>query len=187
MISDVDAALESLLRAEALRDGSTDISFEAPTSEWASRRAGPVVDVFLYDIREDVGRRDSQAQAVRDARGRVTAHRPGPRYFRLSYLVTAWTSRPEDEHRLLGQLLENLVRFDRVPAVHLTGRVEGAVAVLHVALPPGEDRSLTDLWSALGGDMKPSLDVVVVVPLVPAQEFVAGPPVQERHVRVLAR
>lgn len=187
MISDVDAALGALLRAQALRETTTEISFEAPTSEWAARRAGPVVDVFLYDIREDVERRDSQTQTLRDGTGRVTGHRPGPRYFRLSYLVTAWTSRPEDEHRLLGQLLENLVRFDRIPDEHLDGHLDGTLAVLQVALPPGEDRSLTDLWSALGGDMKPSLDVVVVVPLVPAREYVAGPPVQERNVHVLAR
>jgi hypothetical protein len=32
--------------------------------------------------------------------------------------------------------------------------------------------------------MKPSLDVVVVVPLVPEREFVLGPPVQQRDLRL---
>jgi hypothetical protein len=38
-----------------------------------------------------------------------------------------------------------------------------------VALPPPEDRALSDVWSALGGELKPSLDLVVVSP------FEAGP------------
>ena len=137
MISDVDAALSALLREEVLRGQSADIAFDAPTTEWAARRNGPVVDVFMYDIREDVERRDAAAQPVRDQRGRITGHRPGPRYFRLSYLLTAWTSRPEDEHHLLGQMLENLVRFDRIPAAHLSGRLADEQVVLQVALPPG--------------------------------------------------
>ena len=38
-----------------------------------------------------------------------------------------------------------------------------------VALPPPEDRALSDVWSALGGELKPSLDLVVISP------FEAGP------------
>ena len=67
MISDVDAALETLLRTEVLRGQSAEVVLEAPTREWAARRSGPVVDVFLYDIREDVERRDGMVRAVRDA------------------------------------------------------------------------------------------------------------------------
>ena len=80
-------------------------------------------------------------------------------------------------------MLENLIRFDRIPTAHLSGRLADEQVVLQVALPPGEDRSLTDLWSALGGEMKPSLDVVLIAPLQPAKEFVAGPPGAWRNVR----
>ena len=31
-----------------------EVVFEAPAKEWASRRQGPTVDVYLYDIREDL-------------------------------------------------------------------------------------------------------------------------------------
>ncbi|WP_034608759.1 DUF4255 domain-containing protein [Cellulomonas sp. URHD0024] len=187
MISDVDAALAALLRTEVLLGQSAEVVLEAPTREWAARRGGPVVDVFLYDIREDVERRDGQARAVRDENGRISGHRPGPRYYKVSYLVTAWTSRPEDEHLLLGQILDNLVRFDRIPESCLPPRFVDEQLVITVARPPGPDRSLTDLWGALGGEMKPSLDVVIVAPLQPAREFVAGPPVQERDLRVAER
>ena len=36
---------------------------------------------------------------------------------------------------------------------------------LDIALPPAENRSLADLWNALGGELKPSLDLVVTAPL----------------------
>ena len=37
--------------------------------------------------------------------GRVNARRQPPRWYKLSYLITAWTQRPEDEHRLLAAIL----------------------------------------------------------------------------------
>jgi hypothetical protein len=187
MISDIDASLSALLKAEALNGSEAEVVFDAPTTEWASRRSGPVVDVFLYDIREDVGRRDIAAQPQRDQTGRITGRRPGVRYFRLAYLLTAWTKRPEDEHRLLGQLLDALLRYDRIPDGHLRGRMRNEIVVLGLALPPSPDRSLTDLWSALGGEMKPSIDLVAVAPVRPARSYPVGPPVQEPRVRVLRR
>jgi hypothetical protein len=39
--------------------------------------------------------------------------------------------------------------------------------------------SLSDLWSAMGGDLKPSLDLVVIAPLLSSPEYVVGPPVTE--------
>lgn len=184
MLWDVDASLRALLETEALAGSGAEVVFEAPTTQWAARLGGPTVDVFLYDIHEDVERRNAQAVPVRDAEGRVVARRPGARSFRLSYLLTAWTNRAEDEHRLLGQLLANLVRFERIPEAHLKGDLAGETVTLTTAVPPSGDRSVSDLWTAVGGEMKPSLDVVLMVPLTPATEFVAGPPVQERDVRV---
>jgi hypothetical protein len=48
---------------------------------------------------------------------------------------------------------------------------------MSVALPPPEDRSFADVWSALGGELKPSLDVVVTAPLAIPRPFPVGPPV----------
>jgi hypothetical protein len=188
MISDVDASLSALLRAEALHGTETEVVFDAPTTDWASRRSGgPVVDVFLYDIREDPARRDIAMQPQRDMTGRITGRKPGIRHYRLSYLLTAWTRRPEDEHRLLGQLLESMLQFDRVPAEYLRGRFTEDTIVLNMAQPPAPDRSLADIWSALGGDMKPSLDLVAIAPVRPGRVYPVGPPVLEQQVRVLRR
>jgi hypothetical protein len=188
MISDVDASLSALLRAEALPGTETEIVFDAPTTEWASRRSsGPVIDVFLYDIREDPARRDNAAQPQRDLTGRITGRKPGVRYFRLSYLLTAWTRRPEDEHRLLGQLLESMLQYERIPADYLRGRYTDDTIVLNMAQPAAPDRSLADIWNALGGEMKPSLDLVAIAPVRPGRTYPVGPPVQEPQVRMLRR
>jgi hypothetical protein len=34
------------------------VVFDAPTREWAGQRATPTVEVYLYDIREDMRRRE---------------------------------------------------------------------------------------------------------------------------------
>lgn len=168
MISEVDSALTALVRREVLDRAQVSVVLDAPTKDWAARRSGPTVNLFLYDIREDVRRRGSGMSALFDENGRQTGRRKPPRIFRLSYLVTAWTQRPEDEHRLLAAVLNCLLGHERLPADLLP---EGAPAVtLTVGLPPEEDRSFADVWTALGGELRPSLDLVVAVPMW------AGPP-----------
>ena len=55
----------------------------------------------------------------------------------------------------------------------------GLAAAITVGLPPPEDRAFADVWSSLGGELKPSLDVVVTVPIDTGATFEAGPPVLE--------
>ena len=45
--------------------------------------------------------------------------------------------------------------------------------------PLGTDRSIADLWSALGGELKPSIDLIVTAPFVIDVAQKAGPPVLE--------
>lgn len=48
---------------------------------------------------------------------------------------------------------------------------------MSIALPPPEDRSFADVWSALGGELKPSLDLVISVPVTASPSYAVGPPV----------
>src|SRR5205823_13388797 len=104
-----------------------------------------------------------------------------PRRFKLSYLVTAWTQRPEDEHRLLSSLLACFLRNPIIPADALSGTLAQArqPILLNIALPPPQDRSISDVWSALGGELKASLDLVVNAPFEIKVAIPAGPPVLE--------
>ncbi|MFS8096003.1 DUF4255 domain-containing protein [Lentzea alba] len=181
MIHEVDEALRRLVRDEALRGSDLDVAFEAPTKDWAARRNAPTVNIYLYDIREDLRRRQRGLLNEYDAQGQVAARHLPPRHMKLSYLVTAWTQRPEDEHRLLSDLLSGFIRYDAVPPGLLSGTLEElALPVpMTVALPPPEDRAFADVWSALGGELKPSLDVVVSAPVSSGRKITAGPPARE--------
>ncbi|NEA06196.1 DUF4255 domain-containing protein, partial [Streptomyces sp. SID10116] len=55
----------------------------------------------------------------------------------------------------------------------------GATLPLSVAVPPPEARSIADIWSALGGELKPSLDVVITVPFPVSPTYDVAPPVTE--------
>ena len=181
MIQDLDESLRALVRRDALNGSGVDVSFEAPTKDWSARRNTPTVDLYLYDIREDLARREVAWEPVRGKDGHVTNRRPPPRRFKFSYLVTAWTQRPEDEHRLLSSLLSCFLANEFVPPDLLAGALAGIEipVLLTIALPPPADRSLSDVWTALGGELKPSLDLVVVAPVVDTREQAAGPPVLE--------
>jgi hypothetical protein len=179
VIHEVDSALRALIDREAgIRD--VEVVFDAPTRDWAGRRTTPTVDVYLYDIREDMRRRERGVlNEYNEDQTRIIGRHVPPRHFKLSYLVTAWTQRPEDEHRLLSALLGAFIRYDAMPPDLLSGPLAelGLPVPLTVGLPPPEDRGFADVWSALGGELKPSIDVVVSAPINTGQHFDVGPPV----------
>lgn len=181
MIHEVDEALRRLVRGDALAGADVEVVFDAPTKDWAARRNAPTVNLYLYDIREDLRRRERGLINEYDADGIVTSRHLPPRHVKLSYLLTAWTQRPEDEHRLLSALLSCLLGYESIPAELLEGPLAelGLPVPLTVALPPPEDRAFADVWSALGGELKPSLDVVATVPVDAGKRYRAGPPVRE--------
>jgi hypothetical protein len=185
MIHEVDDVLRALIRAEVLEGRQIAVVFDAPTREWAAKVNAPMVNLYLYDIREDMRRRERGLHNEYDERGAIVARRRPPRFFKLSYLITAWTKRPEDEHRLLSSLLACLLRYEALPPERLAGSLAevGAAVPMSIALPPPEDRSFADVWSALGGELKPSLDLVISVPVTASPVYEAGPPVGDEGLR----
>lgn len=179
MIGEIDDAIRALVRESDGIAADIEVALDAPTKDWAARRNAPTVDLFLYDIREDTRRREYGFVEKRDDRGIITHRTPAPRYYKLSYLVTAWTQRPDDEHRLLDALLRCFLRFDAIPGSFVVETLSetGLPCSLSVALPPPEDRAFADVWSSLGGELKPSLDLVITAPVVRGLTYAAGPPV----------
>lgn len=182
MIQEVDQALEALVRRDAVNGARVEVLFDAPTKDWVARRNAPTIDLYLYDIREDLPRRQVVPEAVREAAsGVVGEHRMPSRRFRLSYLVTCWTQRPEDEHRLLSACLATFVRSEIIPLDLVAGSLAASPypVILNVCMPVGQDRSIADVWSAMGGELKPSLDLVAIAPLDAAWSWPAAAPVLE--------
>ncbi|HEX4701485.1 MAG TPA: DUF4255 domain-containing protein [Pseudonocardiaceae bacterium] len=167
MIHEVDEAIRRLLADGGVPGGGGELVFDAPTTDWTARRTAPTVNVFLYDIREDLTRRRTGMAEEHDDAGMAVGRHDPPRWYELSYLVTAWTNRSIDEHRLLAEALAVLTRTETFEPHWLTGTLAelGLSVSLAAAGPVSESRSATDVWSALGGELKPAIDVRVTAPL----------------------
>ncbi|MDJ0770590.1 MAG: DUF4255 domain-containing protein [Ilumatobacter sp.] len=181
MIHDLDASLRNLIERDVINGSGVDLEFDAPTKDWAGKLSNPTLDVFLYDIREDHNRREVMFEDVRDADGKVTERRQPPRMFKYGYLITAWTNLPEDEHRLLASVLACFLQHERLPPEVLAGSLADSERpiVTQVGLALDQDRMYSNVWAALGGELKPAINVVCTAPFDVSRALPVGPPVTE--------
>lgn len=181
MIDEVDESIRALVRRDALNGDAVDVAFDVPSKEWAAKRSKPTINVYLFDVREDLSRRQVELGPIRDGDGRITGRKRPPRRFKLSYLVTAWTQRPEDEHRLLATVLHTFLPHEEFPRDALQGSLSDLdlPLIITIGAPPPPERSIGEIWNALGGELKPSVELTVTVPVDPARILEAGPPVLE--------
>ncbi len=178
MLSDLDETIRQLLINEGEFDpAEIDISFDIPNREWSSGISKPTLNCYLFDIHERRALREEGWQL--QGRGtREAARRAPPLFFEMTYLVTAWTSAVEDEHRLLWHMLEVLMDHPVLPEARLQGDLRQYDWPLHtsVAQLEGVLRSPGEFWTALENQIKPSLSYVVTVARERRAER-AGPPV----------
>lgn len=182
MLHLLDQSLEAFLRAEVpLSERQVDVSFEAPDDEWGARVTKPTVNLFLWDVRSNLSERESGMVVSADEDGKRFRSPPRPR-IDCRYLVTAWTTDVKDEHQLLGSLLTALLTNHELPAEHLQGAYGSVrpLPALKAALPDGDESS--DFWTALGGQIKPGLDLVVTATVDAAPALAAGPPVEHYEI-----
>jgi hypothetical protein len=181
MIPEIDNALSMLLSTQTYLNERVRVDLDPPTKDWAARRSGPVLNLFLNDIREDTERRSADIVEVKDERGVVVSRRPAERTFMFSYALSAWTSRPEDDHALLSAALTNLLQREYLPEELCEGTLAelarlGRPAMLRVGGVLYSERLVTELWSAVGGEFRPVIAITVST-LIPAGLSVpAGPP-----------
>lgn len=175
MLHWLDESLEAFLRAEvALSDGDVEISFAAPDREWGAGVTNPTLNVFLWDVRPNLAEREAGMQLVEEEGQRVR-RQPAPRVD-CRYCITAWTAEVQDEHALLGAVLATALRCPEIAAEHLhpTYAAVRPLPTLTVGVRDGSDQA--DFWSALGGQLKPGLDVVVTATVDASLVSEAGPP-----------
>ncbi|MGR9088895.1 MAG: DUF4255 domain-containing protein [Gammaproteobacteria bacterium] len=177
MINDLDATLRVLLKKglpPALAD-QVQISFATPDDQFPPQSVVlPAIDLFLYDIRENLDLRSNEV--FLDDRNDGTAVRTqAPLRIDFSYLITAWPSESvqvpsEDEHHLLGEVMRVLVRYKHIPMSLLQGELAGQNPPLPVvSFQPGRLQSLGEFWQALGGKPKVALNLQVTLALSAAE------------------
>jgi hypothetical protein len=182
MIRDLSQTIKAILSQPGLPAelAGAQIVFDSPTDRFAP--GVTTIDLFLYDIREDVALRNSEPIIAR-SNGNAITHQP-PLRVACSYMITAWAVGGVEialqEHRLLSQVLQTLSRFPTIPDKFLAGSLAGQEPPLPMMVmhPDGlKDRS--ELWFALGNRPRPSLTVAATISM-PVLADVTGPIVTTR-------
>lgn len=186
MIDELDEAVRQLLIRELpIRNNEIDIAFNQPKREWSARLSRPTLNLYLYDLQENTRLRQQMPQwhVERHSDGTSTQRR-NPVRFDLHYMVTAWATEPDDEHRLLTRTLMAFMRQPYLPEDLLTD----ALQYQRVAIPieiaqPNELVKAPDLWGVLDNEMRPALGCTFTLSLDPHQPIVT-PLVRSREFRM---
>ncbi|MCL4297999.1 MAG: DUF4255 domain-containing protein [Anaerolineae bacterium] len=190
MIHDLDSTLKKLLERELLPKlvNPVVISFDPPDGEFPTQNVKPpAIDLFLYDVRENLELRNNEWSVERQSNGTAKKTPPAVRVD-CSYLITAWPSKQahgsvQDEHRLLGEVMIVLLRYPKLPGELLQGSLNQQDLPLPTAvLQPGRLQSLGEFWQALGGKPRSALNYTVTIAVQP-HEVVEVPLALENIVR----
>lgn len=143
---------------------AADIIFDRPSDTLAPTKT--TVDLFLYDLRENLDLRLNEVTTTRV--GNQTITHPAALRLSCSYLATAWPvggpDLPLQEQRLLSELLVVLSHYPTIPSTFLQGSLVGQDPPLPmVALHPDALKNLAEFWSSLGSKLKASLTVTVTI------------------------
>lgn len=182
MIADLNETIKQLLVEGVPLDLSEiDVVFEQPDSEWSSSLSRPTINCYLYHVVEnhDLRRADwrvitpeqSENGQLQRGQHRTVTKRRLPFRMDHHYFITAWANEIEDEHRLLWRILSALMRYTNgnLPPEKLQGELFGLEmpVPVKVAQPESPIKNPTDFWSSMEIAIKPSVNMVLTVPLDP--------------------
>jgi hypothetical protein len=169
MIHDLALILRKILNDPGLPEPlkSAQIAFDRPTEPFNPGQR--TVNLFLYDVRENVGLRDNEP-IIQRQNGQVIIRQP-PLRVACSYLVTAWPAGATgealvlQEHQLLSQALQTLSRYPTISGDLLLGtsfeRQEPPLPMMMAQMDGLKNPS--EFWTALGNKLRASFSVTVTI------------------------
>jgi len=179
MIQDLSKTLKAILTQPGLPPelAAAQIVFDQPSEMFHPNQT--TLNVFLYDLREDLDLRNNEPLVTR-GNGQATTT-PPPLRLACTYLVTAWavggTEPALQEHQLLSEVLQVLSRYPTVPPSFLQGSLAGQAPPLPmIALHPDALKNISEFWTSLGNRLRPSLSVTITIAM-PVLAPVTGPAV----------
>lgn len=189
MLQDLDKTLEKLLKLElpALFSQSSGpqvtVSFATPDKD--SIKQKPAINLFLYEVRENLELRASGYSMGRQGNGTAVRGLP-PVRVDCSYLITVWpadSSDAETEHWLLGEVMKALLRYQKIPAEVLQGTLQGQEPPLRAnILRPSQLQSLGEFWQAMGGKPKAALNYTVTISVEVQESAEVTPLVMDKRI-----
>ena len=166
MIRDLSKTLSEILTQTGLPPelAAAQIVFDSPAEPFNPPQT--TVDLFLYDIRENVELRSNEPNIER-LNGQARIHRP-PLRVACSYIVTAWPKGGAElalqEHRLLSQVLQVLSQYPTIPEDFLQGSLAGQEPPLPMIASQADGlKNPAEFWTALGNKLRPSLIVTATI------------------------
>lgn len=181
MIEDLDASIKALLEYELadIHPGLS-ISFESPDNNFPSGVVTtPAVDLFLYDIRENLELRHNERFFRQAGPGAATTLTREPVLVECTYLITAWSDATEtaarDEQVIISDVIRALYRYVSIPDTLpdktdpngapvqiLQGSLVGADPLPRAfTIQTGHMQNPSEFWSAMGGKPKPQCNYQV--------------------------
>jgi hypothetical protein len=183
MIDDIDRTINALLVRDLPADlvSQVRISFAAPDNHFPPQSVTlPAIDIFLYDIRENLEVRTSERMTSQQTSNTHTSLQKLPVHVSYSYLITAWsgsTSNPDqDEHRLLGAVLQVLLRYRTIPAEVMQGKLANLIPLPKADIIQSDAlQGRGDYWQSLGGRPKAFINYMLTVPMYAFQPITNVP------------
>lgn len=170
----IDSGLEALIREVLPLPGTIgDVSFDPPSGTWSAQLSRITVNLFLFGVGPSP--LPPRPAVDRSTDGRMQRRPPLP-MLELHYLVSAWAGAVRDEHQLIGELLSQFLINQVMPPKHLAAEV---TAPVHLAVAQHDNSRAKDVWSRVGGTIKPSFELNVTTP-IDALPFADLPPAVER-------
>jgi len=182
MIPDLDKTIEKILYDNGgFSRNDIDVSFDTPDREWSSRLSRPSISCWAFDLRENMKLRSLERQVSRNGTNTTTLY---PSYrMDVTYLITAWARKMEDEHRLLWRALAALKRSPVLKPRDCEGelRYQQHDVLVLTATPSDHPTNMVDLWGVVDNVMHMGFTVCVTLELERDYAFnapaVSGPAV----------
>lgn len=169
MIDEVDKALRTFVTSAPGGPEGLEVVFDSPSRKWQGNVGStPTINFCLFDVKEDSKQRQIGQTPVRDERNRIIGYQPPPLIYRLSYIASAWSGTGDtvEDHTLLSWLLYLFAGMKQLPPSTLTGSLARfGIAYLTVCQPTMDAKPTPQALSALNGEVRPTLEVVVSAPV----------------------
>lgn len=170
----IDSSLEALVR-DVLPLPTTigDVSFDPPSGTWSAQLSRITVNMFLFGVGPSP--LPPRPAVDREVDGRKQRRLPLP-MLELHYLVSAWAGTVRDEHQLIGEILTQFILNQMIPTRFLADDV---AAPVRLAVGAHDNNRAKDVWSTVGGTIKPSFELVATT-AIDALPYIDLPPAVER-------
>jgi hypothetical protein len=177
VIAETDQALAAVLKAKVIGTAPINIAFDPPSRPWIQALKAPTVNLFMYDLRENVQRRESVYETIRDNEGKVIARRPPMQRWDLHYTVSVFAPNVIVEHKVLAAIVRYFAALDVLPVEVLPPTLAEPGYPILINTGAGLKRGM---FLNYAGDLKAGLELTVTVPMPPPPAPPPAPPVQQQ-------